>query len=195
MSANDLGSDPAVQRRRTTRRRNAPLFAALTWLGAWCCALAPQTAHAHPYHVTFAEATLDEASWSLQIAIRMKPEDLEEALRRSSGVEAKLEEFPDRAAHAYRYLSSKLFFERGDAPRLPIRWVGMELSLRDAWVYLEVPLPSKTRRVTVHNDIFFDLELNQANTIELRLLSEQTTLTFRRDQPTAIVEIPVRVAR
>ncbi len=195
MSANDLESDPAVRRRRNLRRRNIPLFAALMSLGVWCSAVPPRAAHAHPYHVTFAEATLDEASWSLQIAIRMKPEDLEEALRRSAGVEAKLEDFPDRAAHAYRYLSSKLLFERGDAPKLPIRWVGMELSLRDAWVYLEVPLPSKTRRVTVRNDIFFDLELNQANTIELRLPAERSTLTFRRDQPTAIVEIPVPVTR
>jgi len=198
MSASALGSSVAPLWRRLralTSRVGAPMLSTIACFSVAVGAVLPRSATAHPYHVTFAEAKLDETTWSLQLAIRMKPEDLEEAIRRSSGVDGRLDDFPNREDHAYRYLTSKLSFDRQDAPPLPIRWVGMEVSLRDAWVYLEVPLPSATRQLTVRNDIFFDLEINQANTVELRLPSGQTTLTFRRDQSTALVEIPAHTAR
>lgn len=189
MSASARGSSEDSNRRRPRLR---PWITSVVALA--CCGI-PTLASAHPYHVTFTEANLDTRTWTLQLAIRMKPEDLQEALRRRAGSDATLESFPQRDLHAYAYLAANLSFERQGLPPLPIRWVGMEVSLRDAWVYLEVPLPSATRALTVHDKIFFDLETNQANTVELRLPSGRTTLTFRHDQPSVRVEIPPHPAR
>ena len=178
--------------RRPPRRGRAPR----AWLrAAACCGIlgaviCPWESRAHPYHVTFAEAELDASRWSLKIAIRTKPEDLEEALRRTSGRKDPLESLPDRERWAYEYVRDKLRFSRANAPDLPLRWVGMEISLQDAWIYLEVLLPSRVRDLTVTDHIFFDLEANQANTLEVRLRDQQTTLTFRRDAPLQLLTIP-----
>lgn len=166
------------------------LMAILAFAPAVSPALSSSPAHAHPYHVTFGEMRLNPRTWSLEIALKASPEDLEEALRRTAGTRDSLERFPDRDAVIVQYLRAHLRFARDDGPDLPLRWVGFELVRRDAWIYLEVPLPSRQRRLEIHNTLFFELEDGQANTLEVSVPGRRETLTFRRDLPPSQLELP-----
>ncbi|MDF1666343.1 MAG: hypothetical protein P1V97_31630, partial [Planctomycetota bacterium] len=51
----------------------------------------PQSAAAHPFHVTLAEAELETKTGNLELAIRVKPEDLERALSAQTNRKISLE--------------------------------------------------------------------------------------------------------
>ena len=185
-----LAAEPRRRRRGSRAANAATLLATLAFAPAVRPALSSSPAHAHPYHVTFGEMRLNPRTWSLEIALKASPEDLEEALRRTAGTRDSLERFPDRDAVIIRYLRTHLRFARDDGPDLPLRWVGFELVRRDAWIYLEVPLPSRQRQLEIHNTLFFELEDGQANTLEVSVPGRRETLTFRRDLPPSRLELP-----
>ncbi len=72
--------------------------------------------------------------------------------------------------------------EMNDKPKSIIRWVGMEIDLRYAWLYFEICIPDGIMGLEFSNRIFFELEPDQANTINFTHGTWKTSLSFTRLQ-------------
>ncbi|MCB1036066.1 MAG: hypothetical protein KDD47_19750, partial [Acidobacteria bacterium] len=57
--------------------------------------LLPGPALAHPYHTTTAQAEVNREAGTLEVALKVLPEDLERAVERYSGEKVRLELDPD----------------------------------------------------------------------------------------------------
>ncbi len=175
---------------RVMLRRQLLGRAARLTAGALVCGLAADAA-AHPYHASLAELDLNQETGALELALRLIPEDLARALGRLPGVarRVELEQGAAAAPLAYRYVRRKFLVTLPDASaasgRRPVapRWVGMEVSIKAAWLYLEFPLPSAARRVALVNRALFELEAEQLNTVNARTARGHTSLVFQRGDP------------
>ncbi|MCZ6835423.1 MAG: hypothetical protein O7G85_06575 [Planctomycetota bacterium] len=64
-----------------------------------------------------------------------------------------------------------------------IRWVGKEIDVRYAWLYFEICLPEKgLKGLEFSNRIFFDIEPDQDNTVNLKDGNWKPSLRFNRNE-------------
>jgi len=146
-----------------------------------------QTARAHPYHTTNAEARVDRSTYTLQVSLRVLPEDLEEALRRSTG-QARAVEALD-TADLVAYLRRRMIWTHDGGTRMPPRWVGRELAPREVWLHFDHRLPTSARALTLDHRVFFELERDQMNTVRFEGLEGQKTVSLTRHNPRAELHI------
>ena len=146
---------------------------------------------AHPYHASLAEIELNEETGALEVALRLIPEDLARALSRLPGVTrpVALDQARESAPLARRYVRRKFLVTLPDASaasgRRPVapRWIGMEVSVKAAWLYFEFPLPPAARQVALVNRALFELEAEQLNTVDARTPRGRASLVFQRGEP------------
>ncbi len=145
----------------------------------------------HPYHTTDAEVRVDAATYTLQVALRVRPEDLEEALRRRTGQRQPAEDIDP--AHVIDYLHDRMRWRHdlgaSDRPPLPARWVGREMEGRELWIYVDYRLPSRARELWLDHRVFFELEAEQINTVRFTGLDGERTVSLHRQGPTANLRI------
>lgn len=158
-------------------------LAALLSLGA-------TAALAHPFHVSLAEAEYNAKDRMLEVALRVHPSDLEEALRRQAGRRIVLEKETESVPQIQNWLRQSLVFKSSSGKVAEIRWVGQEVSVQEAWLYFEVPLPQGLENVEITNRIFFDLLPDQVNTINIRDGQRKLTRHFTRSRPRQQLTLP-----
>ena len=154
-------------------------------LGAGLLALAapPRPAGAHPFHTTTAEARVAPTSMTLQVSLRVLPEDLEEALRRRTGARRPLEQVDD--ADIVAYLRHAMRWRHDGGTRMPPRWVGKEVSVREAWLHFDYRLPTAAQTLQLDHRVFFELEDDQINTLEFGAGPHARTVSLTREGSTA----------
>ena len=181
---------------RTTAERL--VAAALALALAFACAPAAQ---AHPYHVAFAEAEANAETERLEVAMRVFPEDLEEALARMAERRAvDLEETEDIDELITRYLARTFLLRDPGAPREAtddeagpkpsvIHWVGKEVGVRHAWLYFEVELgrpDAEGLEISVRS--MLETEPTQENAVRFRRGDERVTLRCTRVRPWVAID-------
>lgn len=142
----------------------------------------------HPYHVSYAEIELNQATGNFEVAICLWPADLEKALSKQSGKPIDLDKV-DNLDSMMKTLIERDFklcpvhevaetgTRRLDAP-LKMNWVGHEKNLKKVWVYFELFGQQQTDSWTLENRIFVDLNEDQSNFVELTVGEQETSLTF-----------------
>ncbi|UCE02024.1 MAG: hypothetical protein JSW67_12280 [Candidatus Latescibacterota bacterium] len=155
------------------------MAAALMAVGALAVPL-----HAHEYHVSIAEVEWNAESTSLEVALRVKPEDLEEALARRHDMQRiNLDRTPGVDSLITLYLQERFEAVERSGERAQPAWLGKEVTPRAAWLYFEFPLAQTAAGVTLRNRVFFETAAKQVNTVNLRIGEERATLTFTREAP------------
>lgn len=121
------------------------------------------TASAHKFYASLAqvERTPDGR---LEVALRLFPDDLEEALRRSTGKRVVVEDSKAFAAALLPWLNRHFALESG-MQRTTFTYVGAEVTVQIAWVYVEAPWPVALDASAMRNDILVDLFPDQVNTV------------------------------
>ena len=154
-----------------------------------CGCLAP--AWGHPDANTIAEGRYDRSLGVLEVSIRVYPEMLERALVRESGRAIRLEESSSVDRWIERYLSRTIAIGRGmkgtpgERPTVTtIRWVGMELSAKEVWLYFEIPIEGELDGLTVRQSMFFELNPEQINTISIVAGDRRSTSVLTPATPT-----------
>ncbi len=167
--------------------RRRALLGAVPALGTTL--LVPRRAGAHPHHATLAMAELNRDTGKLEVALKVDPDDLERAIRKATRTKIRPED-PEAEAHVEAYLRERFVVRppegKSDRPR-PLQWVGMEVSVAEAWLYFEIPVRG-IWRLRIRNTVFFDLEDGQVNTLNLRDGEDRLTLVTSPDRPQATVE-------
>ncbi len=142
---------------------------------------------AHPYHTTTTQVEHNRERATLEIALKAWPEDLERALTEAAGEKVRLELTADVDQHILDYLRGHFRIREDDA-LLELRWVGKEISVRAAWLYFEIPVPPSLAGLELEQRVFFELQTDQLNIVEVRDGTARYTLSLHRDKPRAVLD-------
>ena len=140
---------------------------------------------AHPFHVSFAEAEWNTKTKVLEVALKVNPNDLEDALRRQTKRRIRLEADAAEKVIA-EYLRQKFVVRSEKKKIVPFKWIGCEISVKDAWLYFEYSLPNGPNKITITNSILSHVR-DQKNTVSLRNKKQRATLVFTQHK----TELPV----
>ena len=160
-------------------------------LSAACLAsLPPAVAGAHPFHASIAEMEFNTARRRLEVALCVHPLDLERALREVSGEPVDLDRSSDIDRRLAGYLREMFLIRAGEDEACEVRWVGKEITLKEAWLYFEVPVPDAARTLTISNRVFFELQADQLNMLNVRVGEQRRALRCTRAAPDVAIDLP-----
>lgn len=138
---------------------------------------------AHPWHTSFAEIDWAEDGATLEVALRVLPEDLETALTWRSGEAVVLVDTPALRALVLAYLAEHFFLrsESGQTFR-PDQLLGMDLAYDASWLYFTLPAPSE-QRLYLHDSLLMDVDSNQTNRVQPLWAAPDATLLLTPARP------------
>jgi len=163
------------------------------WLVAWTVVIgiAPISAvQAHRFHTAYVEMERITETQSLEIAIRVAPEDLVAAFRLSHP-DLKLD--PDSALPPAdwisSYLSKAITFrsddltskgnvkaKKAEVEHPKLKWLGQESLETEVWIYLEGSHPQSLSKQEVSSQIFFEFDGALSNILAIREGSWRRTI-------------------
>ena len=135
----------------------------------------------HPNHVSNAEVNWNPKSGNFEVALCVWPADLEKALALAHSKPIDLDKIDNLDELLKSYVEKK-FLVRLSQSQLAtnpqtkqepskaasaIRWVGHERDLKTAWLYFEIEGDRQGAQWTVENRIFFELNEDQLNQLQL----------------------------
>jgi hypothetical protein len=148
------------------------------------------TASAHPFHVSLAEAEFNQESGNLEVALRVHPSDLELALRDQELRPVDLDRSKGIDRMVSKYLDAHFQIRDEAGKKLTCKWVGMEVTVKEAWLYFEVPVKHGETTFQITQAFFFELIEDQINTINFKQGKRIRSLSFTRDSATQPISIP-----
>jgi hypothetical protein len=121
---------------------------------------------AHGVHASLASIQYVEESKSLEIVMVMSADDIETVLRRDTGKQVEV----DRGAEqlVFGYMQKTLEFRSQSGAKVPLTWVGMEVSVQKITAYLEAKVPDGPDGMRIRNDLLFDLLADQVNILSVK---------------------------
>ncbi|GHD29455.1 DUF6702 family protein [Halioglobus pacificus] len=150
-----------------------PLIALVLGL---CVALA----QAHPNHTSFAEVDWSEDRSSLEVSLRVIPEDLEQALAFISGAPVNLQQ-PDIDTLLAAYLQRHFQVADPQGSVAPVTLVGTSVQYRQTWLYFTLAAPAE-QPLSLTNTLLLDTVEGQVN--QVRPLWQAESLIFNAETST-----------
>lgn len=154
------------------------------------------TAHAHPFHACLAEMDWNPKSSRYEVAIKTDPGDMETAIKRhSKNKDFRLKETEAAGKAVFAYLKTRFSVQDatkesdGEKPaaekRIALKWIGMEVTAKACWLYVEIPVAGGVRDIDLTNKILLDVNPKQINLINATFQKRKQSLHFTRAKPTA----------
>ena len=138
----------------------------------------PIVATAHPRHTTMTDIQYRPATKTLEVAIKVAAQDLEEALSKTLGRSVRLDTDPQQDQYVQNYAIRVIRFWGAKGVQIPLRWIGYETEGAAAWLYFEVTLKDGLSGVQMQNALFFDIAAEQVNTVLIATPTGKRTLIF-----------------
>ena len=123
------------------------------------------TASAHGVHASLTSITFVPESKSLEIVMVMSADDIETVLRRDTGKQVEVDRNAESLVAAY--LAKTVELRDAASVKLPLKWVGMEVSVQKITAYLEAKA-SGPDGLKIRNDLLFDLLKDQVNILSVK---------------------------
>jgi hypothetical protein len=145
------------------------------------------SAGAHPVHFSFADAQWNSDAGCLEVALRMEPEDLQNALRRQAqnAIQRRITlESPSAESMVRRYVLDRLHVETKQNKTAEIRWVGYETTMKAVWVYFEIVLPDGPDGIRISNRLLLEHSDEQVNVVAVRDQERRGTVRLVRGAAT-----------
>lgn len=150
---------------------------------AACILLVSSAGLTHPQHRSTAQVEVDKKRKVLEVALRVLPDQLEEALTKWRKPEEK-QKLTD-AQKITRYLQDKFRVVGDDSTPARILWVGRENDGGELWLFFELKLPSG--KAYLSNRVFFELSSEQLNVVQIRSgKNKRTVLQTIKNKPLLI---------
>ena len=148
---------------------------------------------AHPFHATYAEVDWNTKTMVLEVALRVQPEDLDRVLSLRTKRKINIEKTKGVDKLIQQYVAEVFLIEPKLKQPISIRWVGKEVSSKEAWLYFEVPRPAGIEGLKMLNRIFLEILPDQVNTVRFRHGKQRVTLRFDRNslKPLSVNQKPV----
>ena len=138
---------------------------------------------AHKFYASLAQVERTPAG-RLEVSLRFFPDDLEAALRKATGRTIALENTKAFAAAFEPWLNSVFSLQAGKQSTA-FKYVGIEVTVEAAWVYVETAWPEPLDRSSMKNAILFDLFPDQKNTVNFVEGKKRSSVEFSSDRTKA----------
>ena len=159
---------------RTTRQLGVALLLLVTLT-------AGVNLQAHPFHATYTEVDWNAKDKMLEVALRVQPEDLDRVLSLRTKRKIDIEKTKGVDKLIQTYLAEVFLVEPKLKQPVAIRWIGKEVSSKEAWLYFEIPRPQGIEGLKLLNRIFLEILPDQVNTVRVRQGRQRVTLRFDRN--------------
>ncbi len=148
-------------------------------------ALATPAAHAHDYHASITDARYNPRTQSLEVAVKVFMDDLEEALSRRSKRKVAYSQSAQVQQLVQEYVGATLAFELEKGKPLRHTFVGAEQEVDVVWIYLEVPIRSEAfTHLYVRNAVLQELFNDQMNIVNLDYKGKVSSTLFQKNDGT-----------
>ena len=140
-------------------------------------------AWAHKFYASLAVVE-HTAEGRLEVSLRFFPDDLEAALRKSTGRTIAIENTKEFAAAFLPWLDSVFSLSAGKQTTR-FKYVGVEVGVETAWVYVEAPWTESLDRSSIKNAILVDLFPGQTNTVNFAEGKKRSSIVFSANKTIA----------
>lgn len=162
--------------------------------GILVAALAAGIAFGHPFHSSYAEINWSEDNAQLEVALRVIPEDLENALSRQKGERVVLVQRPGVHAAVETYLRRTFqVSSEGDEETRVLSLQGFESGHRETWLYFTVEA-TRNQPLTLRHTVLFDEDITQRNQTRPVWRGDSGMMVFTRQNPEQRLWSPDRPA-
>ena len=166
----------------------------LAGLAALATLTLPRVARAHPYHSTLTRARHNRSDGTLECSMRVDPQALQAALRRSGSPKLDIDRAKDAQLDRLcdAYLRQRFIVCTPKPERLPLSLIGHELDLRHCWLHFAFPVGRADDLTGFHMEarVFFEIAPAQVNRVQLEHGGQNQTLLFRADHPSERIAAP-----
>jgi hypothetical protein len=146
----------------------------------------------HPFHVTRAEIEYNAKRQTFEVALCVWPEDLERAVSKMENRDVRIDAISETSRDEIfsRYVAKKFRFvaQAKDATdeekpvAAKMRWIGSELEIKQGWLYFEVDAKTESANWSIENQMFFRLNEDQLNQVQIRNGKEVVSKTLSANQ-------------
>ena len=147
----------------------------------------------HPNHVSTAEVNWNPKSGNFEVALCVWPADLEKALALENSKPIDLDKVENLDEMMKSYIEKKFLIRQSKSQPTgkpqnkqqpskaasAIRWVGHERDLKSVWLYFEIEGNTQGAPWTIENRIFFELNDDQLNQLQLTVRKTSNTVLCR----------------
>lgn len=144
------------------------------------CAFTADGVAAHKFHASFATLNYNEQTKSVEVTMRIFPDDLEAALSKQLGRSVKLDKSRESSQMIMNYLRKTFELKKGGRLQA-FRWIGMELGVDSAWLYFESKMPLGVVGAQIRSQFLCELYDDQTNVVSIKYKGKQLDQVFRRN--------------
>jgi hypothetical protein len=131
---------------------------------------------AHKFYASLAQVE-HTADNRLEVSIRFFPDDLEAVLRKTTGRTIAVENTKDFAKAFEPWLNAAFSLQAGSRTSV-FKYVGVEVQVEVAWVYVEAPWTESLERSSMKNALMVDLFPEQKNTVNFVEGKKRSSVVF-----------------
>ncbi len=157
----------------------------------WLCLFSSTALLAHPFHTSLTEIEYNADQQILEIAIRLSPGDLEDALSAFFGSSVVLDGSSDNDSVIFAYIKQKLAVypadsKAGDDPHsLSLQWVGKQLDIKSIWIFLTAPTAEQV--IKLDNRLLLTLNAQQMNTLSVIRQGKKSSHQLTRNNTSLVI--------
>ena len=132
----------------------------------------------HPMYISVSTVNFNSSSSSLEITMKIFTDDLEEGIFDASAQTLNLglaSEVPEADSVLIAYLKERVGIHVNGKP-VSLQFLGKEVEMQVAWVYLEARCSTPISEVQVHNEILMHLHEEQTNLVNIKVGSTKRSL-------------------
>ncbi len=141
-------------------------------------------ASAHPEHDSYTEIAWNKEGGSLEVSMRIVPEELETALAWASvdGVQVVLENKLAAEPMVASYLTEHFQVRNAASELMPVTLVGLDISYAESWLYFTIAASSNDS-LYLRNSVLLELDNRQINRVRRLWIGPADTYLHNQSSP------------
>ena len=139
----------------------------------------PTQAISHRYHTSLTRMDYKAEDKNIEITIRLFIHDLENVLEGFAEKRIDVGKTPEIDKIIVKYLEENFVLKNKKDEKLNLKWVGKELNVDTAFVYLEASSDESIEGFKLQNTIFFESFAEQTNLLTARFENKKVDLLYK----------------
>jgi hypothetical protein len=135
--------------------------------------------NSHRYHTSLTRMDYNAKEKIIETSIQLFNHDLVPLLEERTKKKIDLEKTIDIDKLIFSYLSENFVLKDEKGETKKIKWVGKELDVDTAWVYLEISSDKSLDNFSLQNTLFFESFPEQTNLVIARFDDKKSDLLFK----------------
>jgi hypothetical protein len=137
---------------------------------------------AHRFHAGLSDITHNDKTGSVEIVHTYMAHDVDALLAGLAMRQIDLTQ-PEDEALLRKYVEERFYLLGKDKARLPLKWVGITVSVESVVIYQELESAPLASIAQVHDEVLMDFMPRQANTVSITRDGATVSLTFDSTTP------------